>query len=102
MSKIKSIIGVDVAHEVAQYCNCKWEGIGTALGYSHAVIEDIISTSERLSNSSKLARIIGEWITDKGDEATVGELLNACNRVRMRGGVESQINSLLSQRSTPQ
>ena len=96
MSRIKLITGVDVAHEVTQYCSRKWEDIGRALGYSQTIIEDILSTSERLSNSSKLARIIEEWSTDRGDEATVGELLNSCSRVRMRGGVEAQINLLLS------
>ena len=96
LSRIMSIIDVNVIDVVARFCSDKWEDIGMALGYSQAEVANFVSTSERPSNYLKLTKVISGWVTHKGKHATVGKLLEACDRVQMRGGVEEKIETLMS------
>ena len=93
MSKIKSV--VDVARVVMQVCSDVWKEIGWALDYSTAEVKNFIS-SENSSNESKLFEVIEGWMNDKGTLATVGKLLDACNKVRRKGKVKAEIESKLS------
>ncbi|XP_062500496.1 uncharacterized protein LOC134177736 [Corticium candelabrum] len=75
-----------IACAVSSYYN----PLGRALGYDHEKVQDILSADqyEGQRNSEKLLAVIRAWKYKHGVKATLGRLLQACEKIEVKGRVE--------------
>ena len=73
---LESRITQDVVAEVA---SDKWREFGRSFGYTRPRTSDIVSADPNARDSEKLRMLIDEWQRQRGHEATLKELLKACD-----------------------
>ena len=75
-----------IASAVSSYYN----PLGRALEYDHEKVQDILSAHqyEGQRNSEKLLAVIRAWKYKHGVKGTLGRLLQACEKIEIRGKVE--------------
>ena len=66
----------------------KWWELAVALGLTISALYEY--DERRISLERRTREVIYDWQRDKGDHATVGCLLEACDKVKMGGEVRKQ------------
>ena len=70
-----------------------WRDLGSSLGYTFSQIDDICSSlGPTPRNSHRVKKILESWCSSS-ENATLGDLLKACDRAKIKGAVQMQLRN---------